>query len=227
MDVIAPADIPRLSIVGSGDTFPIRRIFCVGRNYEAHAAEMGSEVVREAPFYFTKSHDAVCLGDAPYAPGTENYHHEFEFVLAIGSSGASLAESDALAHVWGYTSGLDMTRRDLQAAAKKKSLPWDTAKDVAGSCVLAPLTPASSWTLGAQRIHLKVNGETRQDARLTDMIWSVPEIISHLSTLYTLQPGDIIMTGTPAGVGAVAPGDRLDGSIDGLAPLSTTIGPYP
>ncbi|MEM8592625.1 MAG: fumarylacetoacetate hydrolase family protein, partial [Pseudomonadota bacterium] len=176
----------------------------------------------------TKSHHAVVFGpEIPYAPGTENYHFEFELALALGSGGCQVAEARAMELIAGFACGLDMTRRDLQGTAKKKGLPWDTAKDVEGGCALSPLTLATSWTLASQRIQLKVNGETRQDARLGELIWSVPEIIAHLSTLYHLSPGDIIMTGTPAGVGAVEPGDVLEGEIEGLAPLKVMIGARP
>lgn len=219
---------PRIPIADQGHTVPVNRIFCVGRNYDAHAKEMGAEVEREAPFYFTKSLTAVHPGgDVPFPPGTQNYHHEFELVLVIGRTGSEVTEADAMSYVYGWCAGLDMTRRDLQARAKERRLPWDTAKDVEAGCVLGPLALAADWTLEDQRIHLKVNGETRQDASLAELIWSVPEIIAHLSTLYTLSPGDVIMTGTPAGVGAIEPGDLLEGRIDGLPPLTVRMGPRP
>ncbi|WP_186826972.1 fumarylacetoacetate hydrolase family protein [Shimia ponticola] len=219
-DVPAP---PSLPITGDTRRFPINRVFCVGRNYAAHAAEMGNEVERDAPFYFTKGPHAVAQAGStlPYPPGTESYHYEVECVAAIGSSGFQVAEADAMDLVWGYGVGLDMTRRDLQAAAKKKGLPWDTAKDVEHSAVLGPLAPAADFgALGAQRLRLTQNGASVQDAPLSDMVWSLPELIAHLSTLYHLQAGDLIMTGTPAGVGPVEPGDHLIGTLDGCAPVS-------
>lgn len=227
-DAFAAAPRPRLPVAGREVAVPVNRIFCVGRNYNAHAKEMGAEVERDAPFYFTKSLSAVHLGgDVPFPSGTDEYHHEFELVLVVGRHGSRVPEVDALDIVYGWCAGLDMTRRDLQARAKERRLPWDTAKDVEAGCILAPLVPTSAWTLENQRIHLTVNDETRQDATLGELIWSVPEIIAHLSTLYTLAPGDVIMTGTPAGVGAVQPGDVLKGQIDGLPSLGARMGPRP
>ncbi|MEM6478213.1 MAG: fumarylacetoacetate hydrolase family protein [Pseudomonadota bacterium] len=223
-DLFAPPIQPRLSIVGRTELFPIHRIFCVGRNYAAHAAEMGHDIVREAPFYFTKSHHAVETGLAlPYAPGTDSYHFEFEFAIALGEPGHRVSQEAAPGLIFGYLCALDMTRRDLQSAAKKKSLPWDTAKDVEGSCALSAITPSEAFTPSDQSITLRQDGEIRQSAQLSDMIWSVPEIIAHLSTLYHLRPGDIILTGTPAGVGPVLPGQELLGEITGLAPLKVTV----
>ncbi len=226
-DLFDAPNPPRLAVVGTEAQMPINRIFCVGRNYAKHAAELGNEVQRDAPFYFTKSHHAVVKsGDtAPYAPGTVDYHHEIELVVAIGKGGFRIIAADAMAHVLGFCVGLDMTRRDLQQSNRTRGLPWDTAKDVEGSCILAPLT--RNFSPDGQRIHLNINGQIRQDASLSELIWSLPEIIAHLSTLYTLQPGDLIMTGTPAGVSAVRPGDVLEGGIEGLAPLNTTIGQAP
>lgn len=215
--------LPSLPITGDSRRFPVNRIFCVGRNYAAHAAEMGNEVERDAPFYFTKGPHAIAQARStlPYPPGTESYHYEVECVAAIGSSGFQVAEADAMDLVWGYGVGLDMTRRDLQAAAKKKGLPWDTAKDVEHSAVLGPLSPAADFgDLGVQRLRLTQNGACVQDAPLSDMVWSLPELIAHLSTLYHLQAGDLIMTGTPAGVGPVEAGDHLVGTLDGCAPVS-------
>ncbi|MEL6551519.1 MAG: fumarylacetoacetate hydrolase family protein [Pseudomonadota bacterium] len=225
-DAFPAPPVPRLAIADTGQTFPINRIFCIGRNYAAHAAEMGQEVERERPFFFTKGHHAVVLsgGEAPYPPGTTDYHHEIELVVAIGGTAAEIPESRAMDLVLGYGMGLDMTRRDLQQANRKKGLPWDVGKDVSGSCILSPLTTAAQFTPGDQRIHLSVNGSLRQDASLSELIWSLPELIAFLSTLYTLEPGDIILTGTPAGVGPVVPGDMLEGGIDGLQPLSVRIG---
>lgn len=224
MDIFPAPAIPRLTILGSDDTIPVNRVFCVGRNYWAHAAEMNGEVERDAPFYFTKSHHAVVpAGEIPFPPGTENYHHEFELTFVIGESGKDIAKDAAMGHIFGWCAGLDMTRRDLQNYAKEKRLPWDTSKDIPAGAVLGPFTPAESWTLGSQRMVLKVNGETRQDARVNELIWSVPEIVAHLSKLYTLTPGDVIMTGTPAGVGPLQPGDVLEGEIEGLEPIQASI----
>lgn len=216
--------VPVLPVAGGGPGFPVARIFCVGRNYADHAAEMGVEVDREAPFYFTKScHALLSQGaDLPYPPGTADLHHEVELVAALGAEPVAGRPLDA---VWGYAVGLDMTRRDLQAEAKAKRRPWDTAKDFEGAAVIGALVPSLGWGVpGPQRMRLKVNGAVRQDSLLSAMVWSLPEIIAHLSTLYRLGPGDIIMTGTPAGVGAIMPGDRLEAVIEGLPPLVLGIG---
>ncbi|WP_234186723.1 fumarylacetoacetate hydrolase family protein [Shinella sp. NM-101] len=219
---------PTIAVKGETAVYPIHRIFCVGRNYAAHAAEMGVEVDREAPFYFTKS--ALALhrsGEAvAYPPGTANFHYEMELVIAIGAPVFKADRAAAAAAIFGYACGLDMTRRDLQLDARAKQRPWDLGKDVEESCVLAPITRAGQFgAIGPQRIHLTVNGEVRQDAHLSDLIWQVDEIVSHLSGFYHLQPGDIVMTGTPAGVGPVVPGDVIIGAIDGLEPVSLEIRP--
>jgi len=219
--------VPSIPVLGEKATYPIRRIFCVGRNYAAHAAEMGIAVDREKPFYFTKSAASAILGGAraPYPSGTDNYHFEMELALAIGAPAHQVSVADALSAVYGYCCALDMTRRDLQLSERAKQRPWDLGKDVENSAVFAPITKAASFgQIAGQRIHLEVNGQTRQDATLAELVWSVPEIISHLSGFYHLQPGDLIMTGTPAGVGAVLPGDVITGGIDGLEPISLTIG---
>ena len=227
-DTLFPApEWPSLPVAGSQARFPVRRIFCVGRNYAAHAAEMGNEVDRAAPFYFTKSPLAVVESGATvaYAPGTADLHHEMEFVVALGRPGFRVAAEAAMALVFGYAAGLDMTRRDLQAAAKARQRPWDLAKDFEDSAVLAPITPAGNFgVIGDQRITLSVNGAPRQEARLSDMVWSVPELIADLSRFYHLAPGDLIFTGTPAGVGPVGAGDRIRGEIGGLAPVHLTLG---
>lgn len=227
-DTLFPApEWPSLPVAGSQARFPVRRIFCVGRNYAAHAAEMGNEVDRAAPFYFTKSPLAVVESGATvaYAPGTADLHHEMEFVVALGRPGFRVAPEAAMALVFGYAAGLDMTRRDLQASAKARQRPWDLAKDFEDSAVLAPITPAGNFgVIGDQRITLSVNGAPRQEARLSDMVWSVSELIADLSRFYHLAPGDLIFTGTPAGVGAVGAGDRIRGEIDGLAPVDLTLG---
>jgi fumarylpyruvate hydrolase len=222
-DIPAPPLIP---VTGETRGFAVRRIFCVGRNYAAHAAEMGNEVDREAPFYFTKSAHALCLGGAtiPYPPGTGDCHYEMEFVVAIGAEAVRVDAAEAMGAVWGYACGIDLTRRDLQAAAKAKGRPWDLGKDFENSAVIGALTPRAAFgEIGAQMLRLRLDGRVVQQAPLSDMVWSVPEIIAHLSRFYGLAPGDLIYTGTPAGVGPVAPASTLDGEIDGLAPLHLTI----
>lgn len=218
---------PTVPVKGESAAYPVHRIFCVGRNYAAHAAEMGVAVDREAPFYFTKSALMTEQSGATiaYPPGTENFHYEMELVIAIGSPVFKADKEEAVQAVYGYACGLDMTRRDLQLAARAKQRPWDIGKDVEQSAVFAPITRiAEVGEIGSQRIHLEVNGEVRQDARLDDLIWKVEEIVSHLSHYYHLAPGDLIMTGTPAGVGAVVPGDVITGGIDGLDPVRLVIG---
>lgn len=226
-DLIFPPPAPILVPLRDGSGFyPVTRIFCVGRNYADHAREMGAEVDREAPFYFTKSPAHLVLSGTtvPYPPGTKTFHHEMEFVVALGAPGFRVAAEEAMGLVFGYAAGLDMTRRDLQAEAKDKRRPWDTAKDFENAAVLGPLTRAADFGLpGPQAITLTLNGEPVQRSHLSEMVWSVPGIIAHLSTLYRLAPGDLIYTGTPAGVGPVTPGDRLHGEIDGLAPVDLTI----
>ena len=223
--VFPPRSTPIIPVQGQAG-FPVGRIFCVGRNYADHAAEMGHEVDREAPFYFTKSVHAVLQSgqDMPYPPRTQDLHHEMELVVAIGAEARDVSEENAMDVVFGYGCGLDMTRRDLQAAAKEKRRPWDTGKDFDNAAIIAPLTrKADNSDIGGLAITLSVNGVVRQQAKLADMVWSIPEIIADLSSLYTLHPGDLIMTGTPAGVGAVVPGDALRGTIGDFAAVETTI----
>jgi len=218
---------PLVPVEGEAGTFPVRRIFCVGRNYAAHAAEMGNEVDREAPFYFTKSAHDICLSGAtiPYPLETHDCHHEMEFVVAIGAPAFRIPEAEALTAVYGYACGIDLTRRDLQGAAKEKRRPWDLGKDFEHSAIIAPITPKATFgEIADQVIRLAVDGTVTQEARLSDMVWSVPEVIAHLSRFYHLQPGDLIYTGTPAGVGPVGPGNVLLGEVDGLAPLHLSIG---
>jgi fumarylpyruvate hydrolase len=226
-EYVFPAPSPAAAAIkGRIDRFPIRRIFCVGRNYEAHAKEMGVAVDREAPFYFTKAseHYAPSGSTIAYPPGTSNYHHEMELVVAIGKAGFRIAEAQALDHVFGYACGLDMTRRDLQAAAKEKQRPWDIAKDVEQSAVLGEIAPATDiGHLDRGRIELRVNGQTKQSADLSSMIHGVGAVIAHLSQYYHLQPGDLIYTGTPEGVGPVKPGDRLEGSIEGVGTIAVRL----
>ncbi|MDR7029301.1 fumarylacetoacetate hydrolase family protein [Rhizobium rosettiformans] len=218
---------PLIPIVGAEEGFPIHRIFCVGRNYAAHAAELGNTVDRVAPFYFTKPPTGLVLdgGSIAYPPGTEDYHHEIELVIAIGAPAFRVSAEDALKAVFGYAVGLDMTRRDLQNAMKEKQRPWDIAKAFEESAVIGPITPAADFAPAGQRISLRVNDALRQEGHLNEMVWSVPEMISHLSRYYHLTPGDLIYTGTPSGVGALQPGDRLVGAVDGLSPITVTIGP--
>ncbi len=218
-----PVAIP---VVGEQAEYPLGRIFCVGRNYAAHAAEMGNTVDREAPFYFTKSAPNAILTGAtvPYPPGTENYHHEMELAIAIGKPVFRVSREQALGAVFAYGCALDMTRRDLQIRERNKQRPWDLGKDLENGAVFAPLTRSESWSPDKdKRIHLSVNGEVRQDATLDELIWKIDEIVSHLSNYYHLRPGDLIMTGTPAGVGAVQAGDVIDGGIDGLEPIHLTL----
>lgn len=219
--------VQSIPVKGEAAAYPVHRIFCVGRNYAAHAAEMGVEVDREAPFYFTKSTQAVLASGStlPYPPGTENFHYEMELVLVIGKPVFRASVLDAAGAIYAYGCGLDMTRRDLQLAARAKQRPWDLGKDVEGSAVLTGLTKAGDMgEIGPQRIHLEVNGEVRQDATLNDLIHGVAEIVADLSKFYHLAPGDVIMTGTPAGVGPVVAGDVITGGVDGLDPISLTIG---
>jgi fumarylpyruvate hydrolase len=214
-------------IRGRAERFPIRRIFCVGRNYEAHAQEMGVAVDREAPFYFTKAPDHYVASGSTvsYPPGTSSYHYEMELVVAIGKAGFRIAEARALDHVFGYACGLDMTRRDLQSAAKEKQRPWDIAKDVEQSAVLGEIAPAvDTGHPHSGRIELRVNGQAKQSADLSLLIHGVAAIIAHLSQYYHLQPGDLVYTGTPEGVGPVKPGDRLEGSIEGVGTIAVQVG---
>jgi fumarylpyruvate hydrolase len=212
--------------VAGGGEFPVRRIFCVGRNYAAHAREMGHDPDREAPFFFTKPADAVLTGgaDMPYPPATSDLHHELELVVALKSGGADIAEADALRHVWGYGVGLDMTRRDLQGEAKKLGRPWDMGKGFDHSAPIGDLIPAARFpdpTKG--KIELKVNGAVRQSSDLSFMIWQVSETIAYLSGLVELAAGDLIFTGTPEGVAACVKGDVLEGSVEGVGVVKTRI----
>lgn len=226
--LLFPAQPPAVAAVrGRAEGFPIRRIFCVGRNYEAHAKEMGVVVDREAPFYFTKAaEDYVPSGlTVPYPPGTSNYHYEMELVAAIGKPGFRIAEAQALEHVFGYACGLDMTRRDLQLAAREQRRPWDLGKDFEQSAILSEIVPAAGNSHPQKgRIELRVNGQTKQSSDLSLLIHDVAAVITHLSQYYHLQPGDLIYTGTPEGVGPVVAGDKLEGSIEGLGTITLTIG---
>ena len=218
---------PVLVPTTTGESFPVRRLFCIGRNYAAHAREMGKDPDREPPFFFTSWAESVVPDGSTiaYPQATSNYHHEVELVIAIGRSGRAVSEADALDLVYGYAVGLDMTRRDLQFVARDAGRPWDVAKNVEQSKPLGPIRPAAGFDPSSGAITLTVNGVTRQTGDLADLIWSVPEVIAHLSGFYRLEPGDLIYTGTPAGVGPVAQGDVLVGAIDGLGTLTVTLGP--
>ena len=203
----------------------MRRIFCVGRNYADHVREMGNDPKSEPPIFFTKPADAVVDSGAsiPYAQDTDNFHYEVELVVALARSGRNLNAAAAGDLIWGYGVGVDLTRRDRQAEAKKAGAPWDVAKAFDNSAPVGPLTAARDWRGSAARIRLSVNDEVRQDADIAEMIWSVPEIIAALSRSWELRAGDLIFTGTPAGVAALGPGDRVAAEIDGLEPLAFTI----
>lgn len=228
--VIQPSAQASVPVAGSPDLYPVRRVYCVGRNYAAHAREMGFDPERDPPFFFAKPADAVVpvlpgtVGDIPYPPCTENYHHEIELVVAIGKRGADIEVAQALDHVWGYAVGLDMTRRDLQLALRDKGRPWELGKSFDASAPIGPLAPARAVPeIGQAAIWLTVNGEPRQRSTIGHLIWSVAETIAYLSKYFTLEPGDLIFTGTPEGVGQVKRGDRLTGGIDGLGELSVRI----
>ncbi|MBB5441656.1 MULTISPECIES: fumarylacetoacetate hydrolase family protein [unclassified Paraburkholderia] len=228
--VFAPAPQVAVPVVGSSEQFAVRRIYCVGRNYEAHAREMGHDPDREPPFFFTKPADAIVYvapgttGEFPYPSQTGNVHFEMEMVAAIGEGGRDIPVDRALDHVYGYALGLDMTRRDLQGEAKKMGRPWDTAKGFDHSAPLGPIHPASTvGHIGKGEIWLSVNGEDKQRADVSQLIWSVAETIAYLSTLFELRPGDLIFTGTPEGVGAVAKGDLMKGGVDGLGEFSVRV----
>jgi fumarylpyruvate hydrolase len=224
--VFAPPERPSVEIKGSRQRFAVHRIYCVGRNYAAHALEMGGDSQREPPFFFTKPADAIVPNGAavPYPTRTSNLHHEIELVVALGKAGRHIPAERALEHVFGYAVGNDLTRRDLQSQAKAQGKPWDTSKAFDGCAPITAITPAAqAGHVARGRIWLGVNGELRQQADVSELIWSVPEIIAELSTYFELMPGDLIYTGTPAGVGAVKPGDRIEGGVDGLDTLVTTI----
>ena len=224
--VIQPPEIPTLPVQGDSKRFAVNRIYCVGRNYADHAREMGHDPDREPPFFFMKPATAIVTDgkNMAYPSLSNDVHHEIEMVVALAKGGANIHADQALDHVWGYGVGLDMTRRDLQGEAKKMGRPWDTGKafDQSAPCsALVPVSQCGHLTKG--RIHLKVNGQIKQDGDLAMMIWNVPDTIAYLSTLFTLMPGDLIFSGTPAGVAAVARGDVLEGHVDGLPVLKTTM----
>ena len=224
--VIPAPVIPSLPVVGDSKRFPVNRIYCVGRNYADHAREMGHDPDREPPFFFMKPATAIVTEghDMAYPALSNDVHHELEMVVALGKGGANIPVDQALDHVWGYGLGLDMTRRDLQGEAKKMGRPWDTGKAFDQSAPCSALVPVSQCGhLSKGRIYLTVNGKVKQDGDLAMMIWNVPETIAYLSTLFTLMPGDLIFSGTPAGVAAVQRGDELKGHVDGLPVLHTKI----
>ncbi len=223
-----PAPIHALPVAGSDALYPVHRIYCVGRNYAAHAREMGKDPDRDPPFYFMKPAIALSVAapstTVPYPPQTSNYHHEIELVVAIGKGGRDIPLEQALEHVYGYAVGLDMTRRDLQREAKKLGRPWEVGKAFEASAPCSALIPASKIGHPDKGgVWLKVNGTLRQKGDLNQMIWKVPEMISYLSGLFELQPGDVIMSGTPAGVGAIVRGDHLEGGVDGVGTLDVRV----
>lgn len=227
METVPPIPAPVLIPVKEGaDPFPVRRIYCVGRNYADHALEMGGDPHREPPFFFGKPRDAAVPGGGTlaYPQATSNLHHEVELVVALGRGGSGIPSESALDCVFGYAVGIDLTRRDLQARAKEKGQPWEMAKGFDQSAPVSPIVPASrSGHPGSGAIWLSVNGEVRQKGDLSQMTWSVAEIIAHLSTFVALAPGDLIFTGTPAGVGALVKGDRVRCGIDGLGELEIAL----
>jgi fumarylpyruvate hydrolase len=223
--VFAPAAIPTLQVAGTGQAFPVRRLYCVGRNYAEHAIEMGHDPNREPPFFFQKNPDSIVTpGEFPYPRRTMDVHHEIELVVALESGGNDIPVERALDHVFGYAVGLDMTRRDLQGEAKKLGRPWEVGKSFEASAPCGPLVPASQIghpTKGA--VWLDVNGKRRQTGDISQLIWNVPETIAYLSTLFTLAAGDVIMTGTPAGVAAVQRGDVMRGGVDGIGEIEVRV----
>ncbi|SFU54656.1 fumarylacetoacetate hydrolase family protein [Pseudoduganella namucuonensis] len=230
--IFPPQPIVGLPVNGAHAAFPVRRVYCVGRNYAAHAREMGFDPEREPPFFFCKPNDAqsivpVAAGatvELPYPSRTENYHHEIELVVAIGKGGADIAVEDAAQHIFGYAVGLDMTRRDLQMRMREQGRPWEIGKAFDFSAPIGPITRlADSGEINSGAIVLTVDGNPVQGSDLSHLIWSVSETIAQLSTLFALQPGDLIMTGTPEGVGAVVRGDTMVAHIDGLTPITVNV----
>lgn len=223
-DLFAPAPVTRFAVDGSDKTFPVRRVYCIGRNYAAHAVEMGHDPDKEPPFFFQKSPDNIIFGDFPYPTETIDVHHEIELVVALHKGGRNIPVEKALDHVYGYGVGLDMTRRDLQGEAKKLGRPWEVGKSFDQSAPCTPLVPASKIGHPDQgAIWLKVNGEIRQEGDLNQMLWKVPEMISILSRYFELVEGDVIMTGTPAGVGPVVRGDLMEGHVAGVGDLTVKV----
>lgn len=224
--VFAPSPQTFVPVKGTEERFPVHRIYCVGQNYADHAIEMGGDPTRNPPFFFQKNPDNLVIdgGDFPYPPKTEDVHHEIELVVALKKGGSDIPVETALDHVYGYAVGVDMTRRDLQTVAKKAGRPWEVAKAFEHSAPCSAIVPVSQ--VGhpqSAAITLRINGEQRQAGDLNQMIWKVPETIAYLSSLFVLQPGDLIYTGTPAGVGAVKRGDLLQGSVDGVGTISVKV----
>jgi fumarylpyruvate hydrolase len=227
--LFTPPAIQSLTIRGSTEQFPVNRIFCVGRNYHAHAVEMGKPVDKsvERPFYFTKSPQTLTPSGATvaYPPETNNYHFEMELVLAIGKAGFRVKHDDAHTVIYGYAAGLDMTRRDLQLVARDKGRPWDLGKDIEHGSVCSEIVPMPGVVIDSGAIALEVNGAVKQASDVNKLIWGIREIIADLSLFYHLQPGDLIYTGTPEGVGAVLSGDRITGRVQGVAEVGLSVGP--
>jgi fumarylpyruvate hydrolase len=229
MSLVIAAPAPITIPVAGGGSFPVRRIYCVGRNYEEHAKEMGF-TGREPPFFFMKPADAIVnvaegtIGEIPYPAGTSNLHYEVELVAAIGIGGANIKAADAMKHVWGYAVGLDMTRRDLQGVAKKEGRPWEIGKAFDQSAPIGPIVPAAAaGNPGNAAITLSVNGQMKQSSSTSKLIWSIAESIEHLTTYWRLEPGDLIFTGTPEGVGAVVSGDLMEGAVAGVGSLKVKV----
>ncbi|WP_094463803.1 fumarylacetoacetate hydrolase family protein [Pannonibacter phragmitetus] len=223
--VIDVPKIPALPVAGTDALFPVRRVYCIGRNYAAHAVEMGHDPSKEPPFFFQKNPDNLdASGTFPYPGKTADVHHEVELAVVLKSGGSGITVADALSHVYGYAVALDMTRRDLQAVAKDMGRPWDTAKAFEHSAPIGPVVPASvCGHPQAGAITLSVNGTLRQSGDLNQMIWKIPEMIAYLSDYFTLAAGDVILTGTPSGVGPVVRGDRLEARVEGFAPLTVDV----
>lgn len=226
--LFTPRPVVSVGIQGQPERFPINRIFCVGRSYQAHAAEMGDKIDKttQDPFYFIKDLNAIQMSgtDLPYPPGTSDLHYEMEWVIAINKPGFEVDEERAEAMIYGYACGLDMTRRDLQQKGKDKRRPWDLGKNFEGGAILSDIVPkATTGQLSSGQIELRVNGDTKQSADISDLIWTPAELVMHLSKYYHLQPGDLIYTGTPEGVGPVVKGDRIEGSVEGVGSISLNI----
>ena len=224
-----PPPVYSLPVRGKAERLPINRLFFVGRNYHAHAVEMGRPVDKsvEVPFYFTKSPGTLVESGATvaYPPETKNYHYEMELVLAIGKPGFRVTQADAAALIYGYACGLDMTRRDLQLVARDKGRPWDLGKDIEQGSVVSEIVPMPGQVIDKGALELTVNGQVRQKSDIDKLIWNIPELLADLSKFYHLQPGDLIFTGTPEGVGPVLPGERIDGRIEGVGSIVLHVGP--
>ncbi|WP_417686495.1 fumarylacetoacetate hydrolase family protein [Roseibium sp.] len=225
MNVIESPQVPTLAVADNGGTFPVRRVYCIGRNYAAHAIEMGHDPDREPPFFFQKNPDNLDQsGDFPYPVQSEDVHHEVELLVALKSGGTNIPVDKALDHVYGYAVCLDMTRRDLQGIAKKMGRPWEIGKAFERSAPTGPVVPADKiGHLDQGKISLHVNGDLKQDGDLNQMIWKVPEMIAYLSEYFELAAGDVIMSGTPSGVGPVVKGDKMEAHIEGLPPLTVSV----